>query len=147
MSAIFFLMFTLPSTEDQIPIYLKKVTKFNIKNVCVKCQCLVLGIVLFWLPKSHTARPEGPWGLRWIIKSCYTANGWAERQKDRARDWERWEDEENHCVPELEGSDLRATGEKASYNVGGREQDPIGGVGSFTEGNSSAKIKHRFKRC
>jgi len=31
------------------------------------------------------------------------------------------EDEESHHDPELEGSDLRATGEKAAYDVGRRE--------------------------
>lgn len=34
MSAIFFMMFTLRSTEAQIPIFLKIVDLFNIKNVC-----------------------------------------------------------------------------------------------------------------
>ena len=48
------------------------------------------------------------------------------------------EEEENHHDPELE-LDLGAVGKKASYNVGRREQDPIGGVGVFPEDNTDLK--------
>lgn len=65
MSAIFFFMFTLPSTEDQIPIFSKIVALFNIKNVCVKCQHLVLGIVLFCPQKASLLDLSAPEGVNW----------------------------------------------------------------------------------
>ena len=63
----------------------------------------------------------------------------AERQKDRERDWERVEEKENHHDPELEELDSGAVGKRASYNVGRREEDPIGGVGVFAEDNTDLK--------
>jgi hypothetical protein len=48
---------------------------------------------------------------------------------------------------EGEGSYLRAVGEKASYNVGGKGKWPYRSGKGCLEDNRAAKIKYRFRRC